>query len=149
MQQRLANLLYFSTLLNAYTYYCAQCVTRCIWYLDYHLHVILREHYYYLIAHNIINVNNISEALSLLSSLQLMIDITVLTLIGSNTPSLSDSSHVKRSGAVIDSLCTLTESRQKILQESLWDLLQSIGASLDNSGGVYTLSCDVCSTLSS
>ena len=67
-----------------------------------------------------------------------MIDITVLTLIGSDTPSLSDSCHVKRSGAVIDSLCTLTESRQKIVHESLWDLLQSIGASLDNSGGVNT-----------
>ena len=34
--------------------------------------------------------------LSLLSLQQLMIDITVLTLIGSDTPSLSDSSHVKR-----------------------------------------------------
>ena len=55
-----ANLLYFSSLLHAYTYHCAQYVTRCIWYLDYHLHVILREHYYYLIAHNIINVNDIS-----------------------------------------------------------------------------------------
>ena len=32
--------------------------------------------------------------LSLLSPQQLMIDITVLTLIGSDTPSLSDSSHV-------------------------------------------------------
>ena len=56
--------------------------------------------------------------LSLLSPLQLMIDITVPTLIGSDTPSLSDSFHVKTSGAVIDSLCTLTESRQKILQRA-------------------------------
>ena len=55
-----ANLLYFSSLLHAYTYHCAQCVTQCIWYLHYHLHVIIREHYYYLIAHNIINVSNIS-----------------------------------------------------------------------------------------
>ena len=86
--------------------------------------------------------------MSLLSPLQLMIDITVLTLIGSDTPSLSDSCHVKRSGAVIDSLCTLTESRQKIVHESLWDLLHLIGASLDNSGGVNTLSGDVCTTLS-
>ena len=55
-----ANLLYFSSLSHAYTYHCAQCVTQCIWYLDYHLHVILREQYYYLIAHSIVNVNNIS-----------------------------------------------------------------------------------------
>ena len=36
------------------------------------------------------------SCLSLLSPLQLMIDITVLTLIGSDSPSLSDSSHVNR-----------------------------------------------------
>ena len=53
-------MLYFSSLLYAYTYHCAQCVTQCILYLDYRLHVILHKHYYYLIAHNIINVNNIS-----------------------------------------------------------------------------------------
>ena len=84
-----ADWLYFSSLLHAYTYHCAQCVTRCIWYLDCHLHVILREHYYYLIAHNIINVSNIYwqwPSLSLLSPLQLMIDIIVLTLIGSDIP---------------------------------------------------------------
>ena len=52
-------MLYFSSILHTYTYHCAQRVTRCIKCLYYHLHVILREPYYYLIAHNIINVYNI------------------------------------------------------------------------------------------
>ena len=44
---------YFSSILQTYTYHCAQCVT------NYHLHVIICEPYYYLIAHNVINVYNI------------------------------------------------------------------------------------------
>ena len=147
-----ANYLYFSSILYTYTYHCAQYVTRCIWCLYYHLHVILGEHYYYLIAHNIINVYHIlavhgrvchcyhfsSWWLTSLSS-RWLVQIPLLFL----TPPTS-----RGWFAVIDSLRTLIKSRQKILQESLRDLLQSIGASLDNSAGVTTLSGDVCTTLS-
>ena len=81
-----------------------------------------------------------------------MIDITVLTLIGSDTPSLSDSSHVKRLVSKVmcgDLQLTLTHriSSENTSRE-LVRLLKSIGTSFDNSGGVNTLSGDVCTTLS-
>ena len=77
--------------------------------------------------------------MSLLSR-EFMIDSSVLTLIGSDPPSFSDSSNVK--GEWLTAKYTLVESRQVVLHERMWDVLKMTGMlcmTLSNSDGVLPL----------